>query len=183
MTEKSKQIFKEEIIKTPKEWREAVGVIDWENISTEIGKKYLLDDVSIEDLQAEIALCLVSAEDISNLGVNIKYNVLINEENLSKIVNELFEKIFEPITKKIVENVKNKIKTKETTWEQNINFILSGGDYVNLLTPIEQTDKIAEKTAIKSIPVNYFAKERTDSLKATPLPIEKKDDSINNFTI
>ena len=59
MTEKLKQIIKEETAKLPKESQDVINVFDWGTISEEIGKKYLLNENETNDLQVETLLILI----------------------------------------------------------------------------------------------------------------------------
>jgi hypothetical protein len=165
MTEKLKQTIKEEIVKMPKEWQEIVSSFDWGQVSEEIGKKYFLDDLGIEDLQAEIALVLVGAEPIADLKMNIEYNAVTSENTAIKITPELFEKIFKPLNDKLTENIKNNLKTKEANWEQNINFIFSDGDYTNFLERVSQNseEKISAPTENTKIETKTISANSTDN--------------------
>jgi hypothetical protein len=134
MTEKLKQTIKEEVVKLSKETQEAIGAFGWVKITEEIGKKYLLTDSEINDFQAETLLVLVGIESAESYAQNIESNVGTTENEAKKILNEVFEKIFEPIANILEENIKKNLSTKTTTWQQSIDFILSGGDYSAFMT-------------------------------------------------
>jgi len=155
MTEKIKQKIKEELLRMPNEIQEAVNSFDWGKISEEIGNKYLLEESEINDLQVEIMLVMIGMTSVENLKINIESNVGTSKEEAEKIGNELFEKIFGPIGSKITENIKNNLKDKTITWKQNINFILSGGDYTVFLEKENLTEKMMDKPAPEKTPVNY----------------------------
>ena len=129
MTEELKQIAKDEILKLPKEYQDAINNIDWANRSEEIGKNYQLDNTKINKLQTEVLLVLIGAELLDNLKANIKNNLETEVEDAEKINDELTNKIFTPIANKIELSVKSKLMSKVPKWEQSVNFIVSGGDY------------------------------------------------------
>lgn len=136
MTDKLKQIIKEETEKLPKENQKIINTFDWVDIIDSIGKKYEISEDQINDLQIETLLVLIGLEEMTSYSSNLEYEVCISKEKLEKIVNEVLEKIFTPIANKISEKIKEEIKTKNPNWEQNVSFILSGGDYsVFVATP------------------------------------------------
>ena len=141
MTEKLKQIIKEEVGKLPKENQEVISAFGWEKILEEIEKKYLLLDEEINDLQVETLLVLIGLQDPDEYAKNVENEVGTSKAEAEKIANEVFEKIFTPIYEKILENIKKSDKVKNATPEQNLNFILSGGDYSTFLDvppPVEE---------------------------------------------
>ena len=133
MTEKLKQKIKEEVEKLPKESREAIGVSGWENISEEIGKKYLLSEDALTSLQTEILLFLIGLVSPDLFKGNIEENVGVDKEKAGEILTEVVQKIFTPINKIVIENIKKSGKSRSANHEQNLSFILSGGDYCSFL--------------------------------------------------
>lgn len=133
MTEQLQQTIKEELIKLPIEMREAIRSSGWEEITKNVGGGYLLNEDEINNLQVEVLLVLVNAEYLSDLSINIEWRVEIDKKKAEKIAEELTEKIFTPISNKINEILKNSDKIKYSNWKQNINFIVSGGDYIAFL--------------------------------------------------
>ena len=51
MTEELKLVVEKEIAKLPKEGRDAIASVDWENISQVIGNKYLINEDEIAEMQ------------------------------------------------------------------------------------------------------------------------------------
>ena len=135
MTEKLQQIIKEEMAKLPKEVQDAINAFDWVKITEEIGKNHSLYEDNITNLQVETMLVLVGLERADWYLDNIKNNVILSEEKTKEISNEIFQKIFSPINKILEENIKKNLKNKTPNHEQNLNFILSGGDYGAFLPP------------------------------------------------
>lgn len=129
MIEKLKQRTIDELAKLPKEMGDGINSLDWSNISETIGKKYLPNEKEINMLQAEILLVLIGIEKIDNLKTNIEINVNVTSQIASQITDELIQQIFNPISNKIEKLIKSNLPFKKTTWKQNINFIVSGGDY------------------------------------------------------
>jgi len=73
MTEKLKQIIKEEVVKLPKETRDAISAFNWGTVSEEIGKKYLLTESEVNDLQVETGLVLIGLVDGDEYALNIDW--------------------------------------------------------------------------------------------------------------
>ncbi|MFA5792013.1 MAG: hypothetical protein WC884_03180 [Candidatus Paceibacterota bacterium] len=138
MTEKLKQIIKDEVVKLPKEMQEAIGAFDWVKVTEEIGKKYLFES-EIIDFQVETLLVLIGLENPEMYAINIENNVGTSREEAKRIADESFEKIFTPINNILEENIKKSGRAKNGSGEQNLNFILSGGDYSSF---VEKRDDI-----------------------------------------
>ncbi len=141
MTEKLKQIIKEELIKLPKESQDAISTFDWGTMTEEIGKKYLLTESEINDLQVETGLVLTGLTYGNSYTLNIESNVGITKNEAEKIAEEVNQKIFMPIYYSLTENIKKNMQNKKLDWKQNLNFVLSGGDYsvfINQNSPLEE---------------------------------------------
>ncbi len=133
MTEKLKQKINEEISKLPKERQEAINAVDWGKITEEIGKKFLLTENEINNLQIETGLALVNLVDLDFYMTNLENNIGLTAGEAKKITIEAFEKIFTPIAKEIEASIKKKLKSENPSWDQIIRFIVSGGDYSNFI--------------------------------------------------
>jgi hypothetical protein len=155
MTEKLKQKIKEEMVFLPKEFQNAINAIDWGTISEEIGKKYLLDADEIHSLQVLVGLVLVGLTAVELCAQSIEDNIPISKEESIKIANEAIEKIFQPVANIFKENVKKNIDEKKITWEQNINFIISGGDYTVFLEKEKLSEKMLDTPVQEKTPMNY----------------------------
>lgn len=129
MTEKLKQTIKEEVGKLTKENQEVISTFGWESIVEGIGRKSLLSDSEINDLQVETLLVLIGLQDPDEYAQNVENNVGTSKDEAEKMTDEVFERILTPITEKIVEKIKTSEKVKNANAEQNLNFIFSGGDY------------------------------------------------------
>jgi len=145
MTEKLQQRIKEEIAKLPKEAQEAISAFDWVKQAEDIGKKYLLNEDDIHNFQLETLLILVGLEEPEAYPRNIENEVGTTKEGAENMADEVFEKIIIPITEKLQNNIKNNADFKNADWQQNLNFILSGGDYLIFITP-KQSDSEDEKS-------------------------------------
>ena len=128
MSEELKQLIKEELMKLPKEGQEAITSVNWQNIAEEIGSKYLIEG-ELESFQKEIAVTLLGIEYPAYLTRNIKDHLGVSQESAEKMTSEVIEKIFTPIADKMESLIKTRIQKVGSTWDQNINFIVSGGDY------------------------------------------------------
>ena len=149
LTEKSKNLIKEGILSLPKEAQEAINSLDWEKISEEIGKTYLLDEGEIETLQLETASFLLGLVDEDAYPRNIEDEVGTSKDEANKIAKEVFQKIFTPINDTLIENIKKSGKDKNPNAEQNLNFILSGGNYSTFME-----ERINQMPETSTIPVN-----------------------------
>src|SRR3989338_323433 len=129
MTEKLKQIIKEEIEKLQKETRDAINSCEWVKITEEIGKKFSLEEDEIASFQLETLLILTGLEYPNLYDTNIIINAEITRDEAKAIIEEVNQKIFIPINNIFTENIKKNLKGKNPTWEQNLNFVISGGDY------------------------------------------------------
>ena len=141
MTEKTKNLIKEQIEFIPKEAQEVMNTFNWEGMSEEIGKKYLLNEGDRNDLQIEVGLVLVGLEFQELLATNIEQSLNIDKDKAEKISEEADQKIFKPMYNKLTENIKKTLKIRNIHWQQNLNFILSGGDYTAFIERIENEKK------------------------------------------
>ena len=141
MTDKLQQTIKEEIARLPQEGQDAINALDWVKIAEEIGKKYLLEEDEIEDFQLETLLILIGVEESEFYAINIENHVETTKDDSIKMANEAFEKIFAPIGKALEENIKKNLKNKNLNAEQNLNFILSGGNYSAFMEQKESREK------------------------------------------
>lgn len=145
MTEKLKQTIKEELIKLPQEMQESINAVDWVTIAEQIGKKYLLTDSEINDFQVETLLVLAGIQSGGAYAQNIENEVGTSKEMAEKMSDEADQKIFTPIYNTLEENVKKNLKNKRPTGVQNLDFILSGGNYGVFLEKREEENPTGNK--------------------------------------
>lgn len=129
MTDKTKQTIKDEISKLPREAREVVESLDWVKLCEEIGSQNNLNEDEVEGLQVETLLVIIGATSIDGLGVNIENQVELTREKSEDLEKELKQKIFKPLKERLDDKVKANLNNKKPDFEQNINFVLSGGNY------------------------------------------------------
>jgi len=163
MTEEFKEIIKEEILKLPIEAQDAINGFDWVKNTEDIAKKYNLSGDETANLQAETLIILVGADYPNSFEENIKNNLRIKKTKAEQIETEVTEKIFKPIENITAKKIKDKLHGKEMTWDQSVNFILSGGNYLSLLKkPNEEkyttpkTNTLIGKSNILSIKSNLL---------------------------
>lgn len=140
MTEKLKQIAEEEIMKLPKEAQDAINSLDWGNIAEEIGKEHLLSEGEVSVFQAETLLVLVGIEYSDLYTSNIENNVGTTREEAEKMARDAYQKIFIPVNDAIMENIKKNLENKNPSWEQTVDFVLSGGNYAVFMEDKENLD-------------------------------------------
>jgi len=133
MIEKTKEVALREINKLPQESQDAINTLDWGSIAEEIGKKYLLNESETNDLQVQTLLVLIGLTDAEYFAQSVENEIGTSKDEAEKISEEVFEKIFTPINDVLVKNIKASGKSKNADHEQNINFILSGGDYSSFM--------------------------------------------------
>lgn len=154
MTEKLQQTIKEEIMELPKEMQEVVNSFDWIKITEEIAEKYSLDEDETTNFQLETLLLLIGTTDPEFYAINIENQVEITKDEAENIARESFQKIFTPLNELITENVKNNIQNKKINWQQNLDFILSGGNYAVFLENNRNVDNNTENVDIPSSNMN-----------------------------
>ncbi len=135
MTDKLKEIIKEEVAKLPKEKQDAINSLDWGIITEEIGKRFLFDESQINDFQVQTLLILLGLADPKFYETTIEYDIGTTKDESVNIAKEVLEKIFNPIQEMIEENVKKNLPSKNPSVTHNLNFILSGGDYMAFIAP------------------------------------------------
>ena len=129
MTEKIKQLVKEELYKLPKEMQQVIDTFEWEKIVEESCKKNNITEDKIFPIQIETVLVLVGLEFPEALAKHLEENTEITKEEAEAISKEVLVKVFDAMAKSLEEVIKKDLTNKVTSWQQNLDFILSGGDY------------------------------------------------------
>lgn len=129
MNTKIQNIIQEELSVLPKEQQDIINIFEWDKKIEEIGKNYNLTEDEIFNLQIETALALLGLVAPDLYIKNIENNIKINEEKSEKIVIEANQKIFTPMMSQLTDNIKKSLPNRNINWQQNLDFILSGGDY------------------------------------------------------
>lgn len=143
MTEELKQTIEKEVKELPKEWREAINSVNWTKISEDIAKKFSVETERTDNFQLETLLVLIGATDPEFYAINIENQIGITKDMSENIAKEVSQKIFKPIYEALKQKTIAGLKEKNPTWKQNVDFILSGGDYNFFLeepAPRNQTD-------------------------------------------
>jgi hypothetical protein len=154
MTNKIKEKIKEFITVLPKQNQEVVNLSNWEKISEEIGKKHLLDQDEIDNFQLETGLVLVGIVNPVLFALNIENEVGTSKDEANKIANEVLEKIFNPIVDKLKEKGRVAMQEKPIHWQQNLDFILSGGDYTAFIRRVESPTE-SRRLKVESNPSKF----------------------------
>lgn len=130
MTDKLKQLIEEEVVKMPREFQEAFTSSNWISVSEDIARKYnLYLDEEITKFQAEVFLVLSGVVQYELLSVNIENELGLSKKEAEEVEGEVFEKIIYPFSDKLENKLKWKMDIKNSKWDQNLNFITSGGNY------------------------------------------------------
>lgn len=175
MIEKLKQDLKEHMNRLPKESQEVIASFGWEKISEEIGKKYFLIEDDINMLQANIGCVLVGLEEQDELAFNIEDDVGTSNADAYKMTEEIIEKILKPMVDILAQKIKKDFKDSEVDWQQNLDFILSGGDYTVFLSAPEPIQNTTPNPVEKSI-----EKPRSNSINPIEIgPAQNPANSTN----
>ena len=129
MTEKAQQTIKELLAKLPKEAQDTINAVDWIKISEEIGNEYLFDEGDVNVFQTITGLVLAGMTSPDFYAKRIEEEVSIGTERAEEIRDEAVKRIFTPMADKRMGLLKANLKGSEPAWHQNVDFILSGGDY------------------------------------------------------
>jgi hypothetical protein len=89
------KIKKEYIKNLPKSIQDVVFESEWEKRTIEIGKKYSLSDVQIDNLADDVLLVLIGTEKAEELQNNIMNDLEISNIISEQITNELGVRVFE----------------------------------------------------------------------------------------
>jgi hypothetical protein len=145
MNTKLQNIIQEELTILPKEMRELINNFDWDKKIEEICKKYNFTEDKIFPLQIETSLVILGIVDPVFYYENIKNNVVLTDNESKEVEDEVNKKIFIPMYDILTENIKKSLKDKVINWQQNLNFILSGGDFTVFIRRQEKEEP-KEKT-------------------------------------
>jgi len=129
MTDKLKQLIKEELIKLPKELQNVINSFDWEKETKDIGQKFILTEEEINGLYAEVAIILLNITDEEFLQINIEDRIGTTKKESLNITEEIKKRILKPMGEKRNELLKNNLIFNKPNWKQSVRFIISGGDY------------------------------------------------------
>jgi len=161
MTEELKQTIKEEMQMLSKESQEAINAFSWEKISEEIGKKHFLNNEEINLLQADISLVMLGILEQEFLSTRIENDVITSKEEAKIISEEIIQQIYKPTLKTLEQNIKKSLSSRSIHWKQNLDFILSGGDYTAFIRRVEE-----EKKDEVPKPNETFNPSKLDDLKS-----------------
>lgn len=133
MTEKLRQTIKEEVAKVPKEVGDAIDAFDWASAAEVIGKKFALSESEINDFQVITLLVLTGLIRPEEYKKFIEEEIGMGDGTAEDMAKEAGEKIFTPIMEVFERNIRSSMKNKNPNHAQNIDFILSGGNYAAFL--------------------------------------------------
>ncbi len=156
--------IKGEISLLPKEKQEVINNFGWEKIAEEIGKGHNFSEDEIDMLKQEIDFVLIDLRDSSFFAINIEDDTEINEQEATKIAEEVNQKIFKPMVEKLNEIIKKDLKNRNIHWQQNLDFILSGGDYTAFIRRVE--NPASTEASAGEAKGNNFNPSKLDDLKS-----------------
>lgn len=129
MNEQIKQTIKDELSKLPTDRQSVINSFDWIETTKKIGEKYSFNENEIGKLQIEVLLVLVEMEYLSDLKINIENSLSTSRNQAENATREIEEQVFKPIAQKMESSVKSQITFNTPSWDETINFIISGGNY------------------------------------------------------
>jgi hypothetical protein len=129
INQRLKENIKEEFKMLPEKTQLVLNNFKFNKVFNEIGKKYYFTEDEIKKLEVETILVLIGLVHINLFSQNIINNMNISEKEMIEIKDEVFKKIFTPIAEKMELLIKDNLSTENISWQQRINFIVSGGDY------------------------------------------------------
>jgi hypothetical protein len=162
MTEKLEQLIKEHMVSLPKESQEAINNSGWVKTCEEIGKKHLLGDQEINLLQAKVGIVLTGLEEQDYLVLGIEDDVGTSKTEAEKMAEEVVQKILKPIVESLEKKIKESMPNRVVKWQQNLDFILSGGDYTAFIREPAEPEIKDELPK----PENTFNPSKIDDLKS-----------------
>ena len=136
---KLQKAIQEELLMLPKETQEVLNTFPWFEKLAEIGNKFILTEDEIIKLQTETALLLIGITDPEDYKYNLLNEVGLTKNETEKILTLITTQILEPIAEQITSKIKQGVNQRNTDLDQNISFILSGGNYIYL------TDSLRKK--------------------------------------
>jgi hypothetical protein len=150
MTEKIKKTIDEQISKMPATLQEAVNSFDWIAIVYKIGEENKLLDEDINIITLETVLVMSNLIEPESFAKYIEDQIGFSKEDCIAIAKEIDLKVFKPISRKITEKIKDNLKNKTPDTQQNLNFVLSGGDYSAFVEQPGSRSKFAD--TMKNLP-------------------------------
>jgi len=94
---------------------------------------------------------LVGLRDAELYEINIENDIETTKDVATQMADEAFQKILTPISNIMAENIKKNMVGKNPSWEQNVDFVLSGGNYFAFMTlspQIGNSDKEKPNTLV-----------------------------------
>lgn len=170
MFETLQKFFEEKFEKLPEETRQAIKSVDWIKATKEIADAHLLDETGTAFLQVETMLVLAGLVYGEVYTTNIENHVGVTREEANKIADEADEKIFTPIYNTMQENISKGLQNKKIKPEDNLNFVLSGGDY-SVFLPQSEENANRPDTNLETRKISGY----------TPAAGSKVDDLKNDF--
>ncbi len=156
---KLQKAIQEELLMLPKETQEVLSIFPWFEKLAEIGNEFILTEDEIIRLQTETALLLTGITDSEDYKYNLLNEVGLTKNETEKILIVITTKILEPIAEQITSKIKQGVNQRNTDIDQNISFILSGGNYIYLTDSLrKKIDKsFAPKTPTSPIKTNLVS--------------------------
>ena len=140
MDPETEKIIKKQIEKLPVEVRSIIADPKLGDKISNIGKKNGLNTEQIGVLQVETYLVMLGLMHIDEYTNQLKESLKIDYLKLDNILTDMDNSILGEIQDKInetynkldedeIKEIKEGLKNKNQSWNQNVNFVLSGGDY------------------------------------------------------
>lgn len=158
MDKETEEIIKEQLKILPKEVISIIADVSWIEKVLDIGKKNGLSEKQLEILQLETNLLLLGLVHPDDYPKELESHLKISDIKLDNVVNDVNRELLSSVRGKLVElfnkHYESSLAEKSgeistnPNWMQNLDFIMSGGDYYflteesNNKNEVQKTDKL-----------------------------------------
>jgi hypothetical protein len=127
------KIIKEKFDSLPESIQKIILSSEYEEILTEIGNQSQLSAEQIAVLERETTLVMMGLTPIKDLEIRLVRELNIDKIKGEEITKDINEKIFLKILELL--EIMNTPAEEKPDWQQNLDFVLSGGDYSAFVNP------------------------------------------------
>jgi len=129
MDEETIKIIKEAFDNLPEVIQEEIFSPQYQEVLSTISREYTLDTEQTIALERETTLALMGAARLKDFEETLASEIKIEKAKIQEIVVKINEEIFSRF-KTLLDIMNTEIEPNpEPNWQQNIDFVLSGGDY------------------------------------------------------
>ncbi len=134
MDENTKEIIQNEFASLPEPIQKLILSPSYQKTLSEIGEEFGLNQKELYALEGETTLAVMGLSPLDKFEDGLVGSMYIEREKAQRIALEIDEKVFSLI-RDLLEIMNEKDEDREHHWQQNLNFIMSGGDHEALMIP------------------------------------------------